>query len=102
MAKKKNPNNTVESVLGRCGVPTAKTINVYKRCNGALYMVDDDFEQAVNNLSAPGFFGARKNLKTSSIRYYVSGVSRLPTNERTRLKNLSDSTIIKLIAQRKK
>ena len=102
MAKKKNPKNTVENVIGRCGIPTVKTVEVYKRCEGALEMVGDDFEQAVNNLSAPGFFGARRNLKKSSIRYYVGGVNRLPAGERSRLKNMSPSTIISRIAQLKK
>jgi hypothetical protein len=99
---KKNSNATVESVLGRCGVPTAKTINLYKRCNGALDMVHGDIELAVENMAGPGVFGARKNLKTSSIRYYVSSVNRLSATEKSRLKNMSSDVIIKRIAQLKK
>lgn len=103
MAHKKSINNTVENVLGRCGIPTVRTIDVYKRCLGAFDSVNGDFEQTVNNLSSPGLFGKRKNLKRSSISYYVSGISRMPATERSRLKNLSHASIIaKIVQQRSK
>lgn len=102
MAKKANPNNTVESVLGRCGIPRAKTVNTYKRCMGALTAVSGDVEQAVENLTEPGFFSTRKILRESSVRYYVNGCNRLSAAEQKRLQNLSATAIIVNITRSKK
>ena len=102
MARKKNPNNTVESVLGRGGIPRAKTVNTYKRCLGALENSDYDIDQTVNTLTSSGFFSTRKNLSSSSIRYYVKDVNRLPKSEQARLKTMSTTNIIVSITRYKK
>jgi hypothetical protein len=104
MAKKKNPNNTVESVIGRSGIPRWKTVNIVKRCMGALNAVDGDIEQAVQNLTGFGSpHGAQnKFLKASTVRYHVAQCSRLPSSEQKRLSNMTADRIIESITRRKK
>ena len=95
--------NTVESILGRQGVPRFQTIHNIKRCLGALEAMNGDIEAAIENLTITSLRGTKKpSLSEASIRYYVGTCSRLPASEQKRLRAMSAENIVTSIAMRVK
>lgn len=86
--------NTLESVLGRQGVPELNTIHAMKRILGALENVNYNADAALVNLMTSRPAGIKVAFwSENTIKVYIADVLRLPDRERKRLSECSSVAI---------